>query len=75
MQCFGQILEAAPNKMSWVFGKMTYFKDTNFTGIDTIKMVVRDSTGTLSDVVTVAVYNLDFPCMNGGFCEGIMVQN
>jgi len=43
--------------------------DTNFTGIDAMKLVAQDNAGVYSEVITVTVAVMEEKCVNGGNCK------
>ncbi|KAL3873866.1 hypothetical protein ACJMK2_036950, partial [Sinanodonta woodiana] len=56
--------------MAWLVAEVDYEQNmSNFTGLETVKFVVQDSNAKFSDVITIAIAVLEFPCQNGGTCQ------
>ncbi|XP_070573546.1 uncharacterized protein [Ptychodera flava] len=58
------------DRLAWVFSTLTYIPEKDFHGEDSFKLNAVDQSGAHSDVITVKVYVLANPCLNGGVCNG-----
>ena len=56
--------------MAWILAHITYTQRTTYSGVDTIQIVVQDSVGTYSDVITIKIIMMEMPCLHGGECLG-----
>ncbi|KAL5006496.1 hypothetical protein ScPMuIL_015302 [Solemya velum] len=54
--------------LSWVYVTLRYEQEALYHGVEALKIYVKDSSGSVSDVLTLNVAVLEFPCQNGGSC-------
>lgn len=69
-QCIETDEVSKPDSTLWHGYYINYtLLDTNYTGIDSMKLVAQDGSGTYSDVISVVMVIMEEKCLNGGKCK------
>ena len=56
--------------MTWFLAVIKYTQSTSYTGVDQLQLVIQDSEGAYSDVITINIVMMEMPCLHGGECLG-----
>ena len=56
--------------MTWFLAEIKYTQSTSYTGVDQLQLVIQDSEGAYSDVITINIVMMEMPCLHGGECLG-----
>lgn len=71
LQCDQHFIDNNFDNMAWLAYKVSYqLSNNSYYGLESMKLVAQDSTGTYSDVVTVEVGIMEMKCVNNGKCKG-----